>query len=86
MSDLEDDGYNWLYYLEGEYDDMEAMFRNVIREKTVSYIDTYGKMPFLEELFVHGYFPYDKIDEFDWFSVADWQKVTRYLGTGMEFR
>ena len=39
--------------------------------QTVPYGDTYGKMPFLEEVIFHGIYPYDQLDEgFNWFRLG----------------
>lgn len=85
MSDLPDDGYAWLFEDENSDENLESTFRDWLGDVTVSYDDTYGKMPFLQEVFFHGFYPFDNLENFDWSNNVDWQNVTRFIDTDLTF-
>ena len=85
ISATPDDGYEYVFTYADFYKDKEARFREHLRIQTVPFVDVYGKMPFLEEVFFHHFYPYDSLDKFDFNSVSDWQKVARYVDTDVSY-
>ena len=85
ISSVPDDGYEYIFSQTWDHDDKEARFRQFIRELTVPRDDTYGKMPFLEEVFFHAFYPYDNLEAFNFNAYADWQNVSRYIETDVSF-
>ena len=86
ISDLPDDGYDWLFDPTQEYtESFEEMTRSHIRDVTVPSIDEFQKMSFLEEVVYHEYFPYSELGFFDWFSMSDWIAATRFLDTDTQY-
>lgn len=82
ISCLPDDGYKWTYGSWLPEDNHEARFRKLLNEDTTPKRDPYGKMPFLEEVFFHAFYPYSELGKtFDWMDYRDWQRITRYIGT-----
>ena len=82
ISCLPDDGYKWAYGSWLPENDHEATFRKLLNEDTTPKRDPYGKMPFLEEVFFHAFYPYSELGKtFDWKDYRDWQRITRYIGT-----
>ena len=42
-------------------------------------------MPFLEEVIFHAFYPYDNLENFNYYSSYEWQNVSRYLDTDVSY-
>ena len=72
ISSLPDDGHENIF---DGWENYEAQFRDHLKRQIIPYVDTYGKMPFLEEIIFHGFYPYSWLDvnqpgAFNWWSLS----------------